>query len=118
MTLIITLLVGLAAGFLGGLLGIGGGVVMIPGMTMILGVPQHVAQGASLAAITAISVAGAITHSQHGYVDFKVALVMAPAAVIFTWLGAWLANRLDAYLLTKLFALLPLYFGTRLALGK
>ena len=96
--------IGLAAGLLAGMLGIGGGVILIPGMVLLMGMgieQQHTVQGVSLAVITLMALVGAITHYRQGNVRLRVALWIIPAAVIFSFVGGTLADMLDASLLRQ-----------------
>jgi uncharacterized membrane protein YfcA len=90
---------GLLAGFLSGILGVGGGVVLIPTMVLVVGIDQHLAQGISLAAISAISFFGALTHFKQKTVRNDIALYMAPSAVCYGLLGSYLADGIDANIL-------------------
>ena len=90
---------GLVAGFLSGLMGIGGGVVLIPIMVLLMGVDQHAAQGISLAAIAAISFFGALTHLRQKTVRNDIARYVAPSAVCYGLLGSFLVDRIDANIL-------------------
>ena len=90
---------GLLAGFLSGILGVGGGVVLIPIMVLLVGMDQHSAQGISLAAIAVISFFGAITHFKQKTVRNDIAMYMAPSAVCYGLLGSFLADRIDANIL-------------------
>ena len=83
--------VGLAAGFVSGLLGIGGGLVMVPMLAGWLGMPLKRALGTSLLAIVVIVVPGAITHAALGNIDWVLALVITIGAVPGARLGAHLA---------------------------
>jgi len=94
--------IGLLAGILGGMLGIGGGVILIPGMVFLMGVEQHTAQGVSLAVISLMALVGTVTHYRQENVRLKVALWIIPAAVIFSFLGGMVADMLDASLLRNL----------------
>lgn len=94
--------IGLLAGTLGGMLGIGGGVILIPGMVFLLDVEQHTAQGVSLAVISLMALVGTVTHYRQENVRLKVALLIIPAAVIFSFLGGMVADMLDASLLRNL----------------
>jgi hypothetical protein len=94
--------IGLLAGILGGMLGIGGGVILIPGMVFLMGVEQHTAQGVSLAVISLMALVGTVTHYRQENVRLKVALLIIPAAVIFSFLGGMVADMLDASLLRNL----------------
>jgi len=90
---------GLVAGFLSGLMGVGGGVVLIPTMVLLMGMDQHSAQGISLAAIAAISFFGAFTHLRQKTVRNDIAKYVAPSAVCYGILGSFLADRIDANIL-------------------
>jgi len=95
--------IGLAAGLLAGMLGIGGGVILIPGMVLLMGVEQqHTVQAVSLAVITLIALVGMIAHYRQGNVRLRVALWIIPAAVIFSFVGGTLADMLDASLLRQI----------------
>ena len=93
--------VGLVAGILAGVLGIGGGAIMIPGMVLLMDVEQHTAQGVSLAVIAATVLVGAITHYRQGNVRLRVALWIAPAAILFSFLGGTVADMIAASVLRK-----------------
>jgi uncharacterized membrane protein YfcA len=91
--------VGLVAGFLSGILGVGGGVVIIPTMVLLVGMDQHSAQGISLAAIAVISFFGAITHFRQQTVRTDIAKYVAPSALLYGLLGSYLADMMDANIL-------------------
>ncbi len=114
----IALGLGLAGGVFAGLFGIGGGIIFVPSLVFLLGQEQHVAQGISLVAVTAATTAGAITHYRQDTLRVKQALWIAPAAVIFAALGAWLAAGIDAALLGKIFGVLLLFVGGRMIFGR
>jgi uncharacterized membrane protein YfcA len=103
--------IGLLAGILGGMLGVGGGVVLVPGMVLLIGLEQHTAQGISLAVITLMALVGTITHYRQENVRLKVALWIIPAAIIFSFLGGTVANILDASLLRQLVGGLAIIIG-------
>ena len=94
--------IGLLAGTMGGMLGVGGGVILIPGMVFLMGVEQHTAQGVSLAVISAMALVGTVTHYRQENVRLKVALWIIPAAVIFSFVGGMVADMLDASILRQL----------------
>jgi uncharacterized membrane protein YfcA len=108
-------LVGLAFGFIGGfaggLLGVGGGIIYVPAMVLLLDESQHVAQGVSLGAIIATGIVGGVTHLRRGNVDVPTAIGVAPAAIIAGFAGALAADKLDADILRRIFAVVVLYFG-------
>lgn len=97
------LLIGLAAGFFGGLVGLGGGVIMIPLMVGILKMSQHQAHGTSLVALVFTGIAGAITYGLNGSVDITAALLLASTAVFTARAGARFANALPEWKLKRAF---------------
>ncbi|MGH9271510.1 MAG: sulfite exporter TauE/SafE family protein, partial [Ilumatobacteraceae bacterium] len=79
--------VGVMAGFLAGLFGVGGGIVIVPGLVLAVGMAQRLAHGTSLAAVVPISVASVITFVAHGNVDWPVALWLSVGAVAGAVIG-------------------------------
>ena len=118
MTIAIILGIGLVTRLLAGMLGIGGGVIMIPGMVILAGIDQHMAQGISLAVIVATTLVGSITHHRQGNVDVRVAAWIAPSAVIFALIGAYLAGLIGSLWLSRAWGLLLVYFGLEMVLGR
>jgi uncharacterized membrane protein YfcA len=111
------LLVGLLGGFAGGLLGVGGGTIYIPAMVLLMGVEQHDAQGASLAAIVAVGLVGGITHWRQGNVDGRSVLYVAPIAIVAGFAAAFLADALDAEVLQRVFAVVMLGLALNIIIG-
>ena len=91
--LVVIAAIGLAAGVLGGMLGVGGSVIMIPGLTLALGYDQHLYQAAAMIANVAVSVPAALRHRRAGAIDGPTLRWMGPAAVVCVILGVWLSNR-------------------------
>lgn len=92
---------GVLAGILSGIMGIGGGVVIIPTMVLVVGMDQHSAQGISLAAIAVISFFGAVTHFRQKTVRTDIAKYVAPSALLYGLLGSFLSDRIDANILRE-----------------
>ena len=90
--LAIIALIGLAAGLLGGMLGIGGSIVMIPTMSYVFGYDQHLYQAAAMVANVAVSLPAARRHHQAGAVKWDVVRFMIPAAVLFAFFGVYVSN--------------------------
>jgi len=90
--LLIVAAIGLIAGVLGGMLGVGGSVIMIPGLTLAFGPDQHLYQAAAMIANIAVAVPAALKHRQKGATDADVLKWMLPAAVGFVLVGVWLSN--------------------------
>ena len=85
--------VGLLAGLLSGLFGVGGGTVIVPLLVLILKFDQRLAAGTSLAAIVPTATVGVISYGLHGSVDWVAALILAVGAVGGAQLGTWLLPR-------------------------
>ncbi len=118
MSLAIGLTIGLAAGVLGGILGIGGGIIMIPGMVYLLNMPQHTAQGVSLAAMAVTASVGAYSHYRQGNVRLSIVPWIIPTAMVFALLGAYLAGMLEASLLQRVFGVVLLLMGGRMVIAR
>jgi uncharacterized membrane protein YfcA len=95
--------IGLGGGVLSGLLGVGGGVVMVPLLVLWAGYRQREAHALSLGAIIPISVAGIATYGVAGEVRWWQALGLAAGAVVGAPIGAWLLWRMDERLLKVVF---------------
>ena len=114
--LVITLLlIGLAAGILSGLVGVGGGLIVVPALIFFLGYSQHQAQGTSLGLLLLpVGILAVINYYNKGQVDIKVVAVMGLAFVLGGWLGSKLALRLPADTVKKIFAVFLFYSAFKL----
>lgn len=108
--------IGVAAGLASGLLGIGGGVIIVPALVLGLGVSQQLAQGTSLAAIVPTGAAGAVGHARLGNVDVRSARRLAATGVVGAVAGSLLATHLPQAPLRVLFALYIAVLGARVGL--
>lgn len=113
MDVVIALLIGLVGGTFGGLLGIGGGTLFVPALVLILGEEQHVAQGVSLVVIVPTAISATIANLRRGYVDQRMAALVAPAAVVLALGGAFIAGKLDGPTLSRVFGVVVVYVGSR-----
>lgn len=86
--------IGLAAGLLSGLFGVGGGTVIVPMLMLLLRFDQRLAAGTSLAAIVPTATVGVVSYAVHGSVAWIPALILAAGAVAGAQLGTWLLARL------------------------
>ena len=84
--------IGLLAGTLGGMLGVGGSVIIIPALTMALGRDQHLYQAAAMAVNVCVAVPAALRHRKAGAMTPEVLRWMLPAAIACVLLGVWLSN--------------------------
>jgi len=114
--LVITLLlIGLAAGILSGLVGVGGGLIIVPALIFFLGYTQHQAQGTSLGLLLLpVGILAVINYYNKGQIDIKVVAVMGIAFVLGGWLGSKLALRLPADTVKKIFAVFLFYSAFKL----
>ncbi len=97
--------IGLVAGILSGLVGVGGGVVAVPGLEVVVGAGDLLARGTSLAMMIPTTVVGILSHRKHLDVDLRTGLLLGIAAVVVTPFGSWLAHLLDPRAGSILFAL-------------
>lgn len=117
-TILFLIGVGLLAGFLSGILGIGGGVVMVP-LLLLIGFTQHQAQGTSLAAmLPPVTLLAVLQYSKEGYVDWKLALVISATFIIGGLFGSKLAVIIDEKLLKRIFGVLMLFIAVKMIAGK
>ncbi len=113
------LVLGLAAGYLSGLLGIGGGIIILPALVFIFGFSQHMAQGTTLGIlIPPIGLLAAIQYYQKGFVDVKAVIIICLGFIAGTLLGSNTAMQLPAETLRKIFAFLLIIVGIRMLFFK
>ncbi len=106
---------GAVAGILAGLFGVGGGILFVPALTLVLGMPQLAAEGTSLLAIIPVSILGSVRQHRAGTVRWRAALVMGAASVATAVAGALAADATPDRALRLLFALLVLAAAAQLA---
>ncbi|AAL81199.1 hypothetical protein PF1075 [Pyrococcus furiosus DSM 3638] len=107
-------LVGVASGFLSGLLGISGGILNVPLFTIFVGIPIKYSIGTSSLALFFTALAGAITHLKEGNVVLSIALALAPGLIVGAYVGAIVSHRIHSDKLRVLFSALLLIIGVRM----
>ncbi len=113
--IILILVIGLAAGILSGLVGVGGGLIIVPALVFFLGFTQHQAQGTSLGLLLLpVGILAVINYYNKGNVDIKVVAIMSIAFIAGGWLGSKLALRLPEDLVKKIFAVFLFYSAFKL----
>lgn len=114
-TIVLLLLIGLAAGFLGGLVGIGGGVLIVPALVLLLGLSQHMAQGISLAMILfPVGILGVINYYKNGFVDLRFAGLLAIGFFAGSYLGSKFSLSLPQDTVRKIFAVVMILLSIKL----
>jgi uncharacterized membrane protein YfcA len=109
-TIVFLIIVGLAAGVLSGLVGVGGGIIIVPALVLILGFSQHEAQGTSLGLLLLpVGILAVINYYHKGYIDLKVVAIMSVAFVLGGWLGSKLALSMSQEMVRKVFAVILFY---------
>jgi uncharacterized membrane protein YfcA len=111
-------LLGLVAGFFSGLLGIGGGQILTPGMIFLFDIPQKLAQGISIAFIVPTAASGALTHYRRGNVLPRIGLVLVPCSMVGGVIGAWAVQFVDAQVLRVGFGIFLVYGSLRMLAPK
>jgi len=106
--------VGIAAGTLSGLLGVGGGIILVPLLVALIHLSQHQAHATSLAAIVPIGVVGALTFALDGEVDLKVAGLLALGTLAGAPVGARIMARIKERPLKIMFGLLMTAVGIQM----
>jgi uncharacterized membrane protein YfcA len=108
-------LVGFFAGVLSGLVGVGGGIIIVPCLVIFLGFSQQAAQGTSLGLLLLpVGIFAVINYYNKGYIDIKVVLIMSIAFIAGGWLGSKLALQLSQEVLRKIFAVVLIYTAFRM----
>ena len=118
-TCIILIVIGLLAGILSGLVGVGGGILMIPLLIMFLGLTQHQAQGTALfAMLPPIGILAAMNYYKEGFVKWEYAAVIALTFVVGGYFGSKLSISLPAQTVRKVFGVIMLIGAIKLIFSK
>jgi uncharacterized membrane protein YfcA len=109
------IMVGLAAGVLSGLVGVGGGIIIVPALVFFLGFSQLQAQGTSLGLLLLpVGIFAVINYYKAGHIDLKVVGIMSLAFVAGGFIGSKLALTINQEVVKKIFAILLFYTAFRL----
>jgi uncharacterized membrane protein YfcA len=105
-TVVMLVLVGLLAGILSGLVGLGGGVIIVPALVFLLGFSQHQATGTSLGILLLpAGIFAVLNYYQKGFIDVKVVLLIFVGFLAGGWLGSKISLNINETLLKKIFAI-------------
>ncbi|MDO9594385.1 MAG: sulfite exporter TauE/SafE family protein [Lutibacter sp.] len=121
-TILILIIIGLSAGILSGLVGVGGGIIMVPLFVLFLGLTQHNAQGLSLAVmlppVTFLAVYNYHTAGTGGNIDWRIAIMVSILFIIGGFIGSKVALQIDQRMLRKIFGVFMLLVAVRLIFSK
>ncbi len=114
-TIVLLLLVGLCAGILGGLVGIGGGIIIVPALVYFLGFSQLSAQGTSLAMLLfPVGIFGVMQYYKQGHVNFNVVVLLALGFLLGSFLGSKISLSLPQEKVKNIFAILLLLIAVKM----
>ena len=114
-TILIIILIGIAAGTLSGLVGIGGGIIIVPALIYFIGFSQKTAQGTSLGLILLpVGILGVLQYYKQGHIDVKVVGILAVAFLIGGYLGSKIALSLSQETVKKIFAVLMILIAAKM----
>lgn len=117
--ILILLCIGIAAGCLSGLVGVGGGIIIVPALVYFLGFSQQMAQGTSLSILLLpTGIFAVINYYNQGFVEWKVALIIASAFLLGGFLGSKFALSLDQTMVKKIFAAFMIFMGVKMLFWK
>jgi len=109
-TILLLIMIGLVAGVLSGMVGVGGGIIVVPALVFFLGFTQHAAQGTSLGLLLLpVGILAVINYYNKGYIDVKVVIIMSVAFILGGWLGSKLSLALPQETVKKIFAIILFY---------
>ncbi len=114
-TILILVLTGIAAGILGGLVGVGGGIIIVPSLIYFLSFSQKSAQGTSLGLLLLpVGILGVLQYYKEGHVDFKIVAIIAIGFLAGSYFGSKIALSLPQETVKKIFAILLLVIGFKM----
>ncbi|MBL7931615.1 MAG: sulfite exporter TauE/SafE family protein [Bacteroidia bacterium] len=114
-TLLVLILVGMVAGTLGGMIGLGGGIILVPALVFLLKLDQQTAQGTSIAVmLPPIGLFAVYNYYKAGFVNTPYALVLALAFMVGGYFGSLLALRMSPDLLRKAFSVLMVLIAVKM----
>jgi uncharacterized protein len=111
---LLVVLIAVAGGLAGGLVGVGGGVLFVPAMTIFLDFGQVEAESTSLLTIVIVALVGAYRQNSYGNVRVREALVIAALSPLGVLLGVWASNQVSERALQLAFAALALFMAAQL----
>lgn len=118
-TILVLLLIGVAAGFASGFVGVGGGIIIVPALVFFLGYNQHMAQGTSLALmLPPIGLLGFYNYYKSGNTNVTAALIIAAAFVAGAYYGSKISIGMDQRIVKKIFGAVMMLAAAKLLFSK
>jgi uncharacterized membrane protein YfcA len=113
--ILLLVIIGLTAGILSGLVGVGGGIIVVPALVFFLSFTQQQAQGTSLGLLLLpVGILAVLNYYKQGHIDIRVIAIMAVAFVIGGWLGSKWALSLPEATVKRIFAIILFYSGIKM----
>ncbi|HDP74441.1 MAG TPA: sulfite exporter TauE/SafE family protein [Bacteroidales bacterium] len=117
--LVLLMLIGLTAGFVGGALGLGGGIIIVPALIYLLNFTQHEAQGTSLMVLLfPVGIFAVVNYYRAGFIDWKLALLLMIGVVIGSYFGSKFSINIPAATLQKIFGFFIILLGIKMVLER
>ena len=114
-TIIMLIIIGFFTGVLGGMVGVGGGIILVPALVFIMGFSQMDAQGTSLALIMfPVGILAVIQYYKQGHVDFNIVFLLAAGFILGSLLGSKISLSIPQQTVKKLFAVLMLIIACKM----
>ena len=118
-TVIILLCIGLLAGMLSGMVGVGGGIIIVPALVYFMNMSQHQAQGTSLAVLLLpAGIFAVMNYYKAGYVDVRSTIIIAASFLIGGFIGSKIAITIDQNTVKKIFGVLLIVVAIKMIFGK
>jgi len=109
------ILLGLLAGAFSGVVGIGGGIIIVPALVYLFGLSQHQAQGTTLGLLMfPVGILAVMQYYKQGYIDYRFVLFIAAGFIIGGYLGGKLVVNIPDYIIKKIFALLMIAIAVKI----
>ena len=118
MVMLMAIAMGAVTGLLSGIMGVGGGVILVPMLAVLLNVPQHLAQGISMIVIIPTALAGLFHFYKKKLINYRVAGYLTTGAIIGTLVSSNLVQYIPSSDLKRIFGIFVMYTGTRMLLAK
>lgn len=114
-TVLILVAVGICAGMLSGLVGVGGGIIIVPALVFFLAFSQKMAQGTSLGILLLpVGILGVMQYYKQGYIDMRVVLIISLAFLIGSYFGSKIALSLPQETVKKIFAVMMMIIAVKM----